>query len=227
MTEATHEAAQATPGHDDGQDATASPPPQTEAQTEAQAEAEGEPAPEFVPQWLTLADMAWRPGAREIAEVASSSHQPIVDAALLEATLRGQARDAWEQAQQDSADEAAARVREAIIQAEATICGYLAQRGYILPLPLPEGSAARPLLRGWARAIARYLLHIDRVALEDRDPIVRDWREALRMLELIASGRLSLGGDDALLRGQGASASDVRFQSVPSVFGREQLAYMR
>ena len=39
--------------------------------------------------YITPAELAERPGARELAQIASAEHQAVVEAALMDATLRG------------------------------------------------------------------------------------------------------------------------------------------
>lgn len=169
--------------------------------------------------YITHTALAERPGARELAQVASAEHRPIVDAALMDATLRYDDRSAWSVDEQTEADAALARIADAVAEADATIDGFLARRGYALPLePVPG------IVAGWSRAIARYLLHKSRISLESNDPIVRDYRDALRLLQLTADGKFSLGADDAVATG---SATDVRFDAPAPVFGRAQLKAFR
>lgn len=179
-------------------------------------------------RYITAAQLAERPGALELAQVACDAHRAIVPAQLMDDTLRGKDRSSWlataPEAVQE-ADAACCRIDEAIAQAQATIDGFLAQRGYVLPL-----ERVPPILTGWTRSIARYLLHQHRVGDDARDPIVRDWRDTLRLLELLAAGKFSLGADDAALRGaiSGQLASvDVRFVATPPVFGRQQMRGFR
>lgn len=170
--------------------------------------------------YVTSTALAERPGARELAQVASAEHRPIVDAELMDATLRGTDRSAWDAPSQSEADAALARIADAVAEADAMIDGFLARRGYALPL-----SPAPGIVAGWSRAIARYLLHKSRISLESNDPIVRDYRDALKLLQLTADGKFSLGADDAVATG--ASATDVRFDAPAPVFGRAQLKSFR
>jgi phage gp36-like protein len=164
-------------------------------------------------QYITAAALAERPGARELAQVATAEHQRMVPFELMEATLRGTDRSSWTADQVAVADDALRRIEDAVSQAESIIDGYLARRGYPLPLsPAPE------LVTGWTRDIARYLLHKDRGGKEDTDPIVRAYRDALKFLELIAAGKFSLGAADPIT--SNPDQLDVRFQSSPSVFDR-------
>ncbi|MGK4362095.1 gp436 family protein [Ectopseudomonas chengduensis] len=165
-------------------------------------------------QYITADQLAERPGARELAQVATAAHMAIVPAELMEATLRGADRSIWTAPQVASADDALQRIEDAVRQAEGLVDGYLARRGYGLPLsPVPE------LVTGWVRDIARYLLHKDRQGREDNDPIVRAYRDALKFLELIAQGKFSLGALDPIQNNP--STIDVRFDSAPSVFDRK------
>lgn len=169
--------------------------------------------------YITNTALAERPGARELAQVATPEHAPIVDAALMDVTLRAGDRAAWRSDEQALADAALARIADAVAEAGAVIDGFLARRGYRLPLsPVPTVVAA------WCRTIARYLLHKSRRSLERDDPIVRDYRDALRLLELTAAGKFSLGADDAVANSHG---TDVRFAGDATVFGRDQLQSFR
>ena len=49
--------------------------------------------------YITTTELAERPGARELAQLASADAQPVSDFALMDATLRGQDRSAWTPAQ--------------------------------------------------------------------------------------------------------------------------------
>lgn len=171
-------------------------------------------------QYITAAALAERPGARELAQVATAEHVRMVPPELMEATLRGADRSSWTADQVTVADDALRRIEEAVSQAESVIDGYLARRGYPLPLsPVPD------LVTGWARDIARYLLHKDRGGKEDSDPIVRAYKDALKFLALTAEGKFSLGGNDPIATAP--DLADVRFESSPSVFSRDQLKAFR
>ncbi|MBI1626954.1 gp436 family protein [Comamonas suwonensis] len=170
--------------------------------------------------YITPIDLAERPGAKELAEVATPEHKRIVDTALMDATLRGGDRSSWTAEDQADADAAMARIQDAVAEADALIDGFLAKRGYTLPLaPVPK------LVTGWSRSIARYLLHKSRISMESNDPIVRDYRDALKLLQLTADGKFSLGADDTVATG--GSSTDVRFSFAEPVFGRKQLNSFR
>lgn len=171
-------------------------------------------------QYITAVQLAERPGARELAQVATAEHVRVVPSALMEATLRGGDRSGWSADEVAAADDALQRIEDAVRQAESLIDGYLARRGYALPLdPVPE------LVTGWARDIARYLLHKDRGGKEDSDPIVRAYRDALKFLELTATGKFSLGAVDPIT--SNPNNLDVRFETADNVFSRDQLRSFR
>ncbi len=176
--------------------------------------------------YITTAELADRPGAREIAQVASTALQAGRDDALMDATLRGTDRSAWTPEQIALADAALARVQDAVAEAGALIDGFVAQGGHALPLTLPPSSAGKSVLTAWARAITRYLLNQSRITDEAKDPVARDYRDALRMLGLVAQGKFSLGAADPAASGA-ASATDVRFSAAAPVFGRAQLQAFR
>lgn len=165
--------------------------------------------------YVTLLQLAEVPGALELAQVASTSHEAIVDAELMDLTLRGGDRSAFDAPSIAAADEAKARIEQVITETDGLINGYIGGR-YALPL------ASVPLvLSTWARAIARYKLHPYREGEERSDPIVRDYRDALKFLQLVADGKFSLGVEDP---GQApSSAGDVRIVPGHKAFGREFL----
>ena len=176
--------------------------------------------------YITPAELAERPGAQEIAQTASLAHQMVRDAALMDATLRGLDRSAWTPEQIAAADAALARVLDAVAEAGALIDGHLVQRGYTLPLNLPAGSAGRSMVTVWARTITRYFLNKDRMTDESKDPVARDYRDALRLLGQLAAGKFSLGAEDPAATVNTAH-TDVRFDGSPAVFNRAQLRAFR
>jgi phage gp36-like protein len=134
---------------------------------------------------------------QELAEATTPENQPTIEFDLMDATLRGSDRSAWPAGEVAIADVALARIETALADADATINGYLAMRKprpYPLPLdPVPG------IVSVWARQIARYLLLQDRFGTrEETDPVIRDYRSALRFLEFVREGKFSLGVDDPL-----------------------------
>lgn len=157
--------------------------------------------------YVSHQQLAERPGALELAQVASDAHAAdLVDGALMEATLRGADRDAWDEGARAHADRALVRIDDAVADADATIDGFLSRAGYTLPLaPVPGIVAA------WSRDIARYLLHKDRIADDRADPIARAYRDAMKLLRDTADGKFSLGLNDpqAPAPGGGAAVYDA------------------
>ena len=131
--------------------------------------------------YVTFEMLADAPGARELAEVATPEHEHVCDADKLDHLLRGGDWDTADVAQAQAwnrAEDALRVIAAAQTSADALIDGYLAKKGYRLPLdPCPS------LVSQWARSIVRYLLHKDRRTLDDRDPICRNYRDALRLLQ--------------------------------------------
>lgn len=169
--------------------------------------------------YLTPAQLAERPGARELAQVASERHEAPVAPDLMEATLRGTDRTAWTAPQIAAADAALARIQEAAGEADSLIDGFLVGRDYSLPLsPVPT------LVTGWARAITRYKLHQERISDPQTDPIARDYRDALALLALVQQGKFHLGAGDPVAT---PAVLEVDFESEPTVFGRDQLRNFR
>ncbi|CAM5384734.1 gp436 family protein [Rhodanobacter lindaniclasticus] len=147
--------------------------------------------------YATLVQLADAKLTRELAQVATPENAAIIDDALMEASLRGEDRSSWPADQIALADDALVHISQAITAADSVIDGYLRNRkpvAYTLPLnPVPG------LVSVWSRWIARYLLHKDRVGTrEETDPVVRDYQEALKFLQLTADGKFSLGADDPL-----------------------------
>lgn len=147
--------------------------------------------------YVTLAQLADAKLTRELAQVATPDSAPVIDDALMETSLRGGDRSAWPVDQVAIADEALTTIASAIANADSVIDGYLRNRkpvAYAVPLaPVPS------IVAVWSRWIARYLLHKDRVnTAEATDPVVRDYKEALKFLQLTADGKFSLGADDPL-----------------------------
>jgi len=178
--------------------------------------------------YITLAELAERPGARELSQVATPEFKPVVDPALMDATLRGTDRSSWDAERIAVADDAARRISDAVAEGDAVIDGFLVQRGYRVPMDPPPTGATKSMLTAWSRSIARYLLHKHRITEGTKDPIVRDYEDALKLLGLMAQGRFSLGANDPTQTGaEGGFNPDVRFEGAPPVFGRDQLRKFR
>ncbi len=134
---------------------------------------------------------------RELAQAATPERMIIPADAVMDIVLRGQDTTGQDADQVAAAQAALVVVQNALANADGLIDGYLRlrkPRPYPVPLnPVPE------IVEVWARWIARYLLHKDRYGTEEKsDPVVRDYREAIRLLELVRDGKFSLGLDDPL-----------------------------
>lgn len=147
--------------------------------------------------YCTPAQLADDKLTRELAQLCTPDRYAVIADDLMEATLRGTSRSAFDPDDIAVADLALAHVNKALTDADGVIDGYLSLRKptpYTLPLsPVPG------IVTGWARAIARYKLNKDRVGTrEESDPVVRDYRDAIRFCELTRDGKFSLGADDPL-----------------------------
>jgi len=142
-----------------------------------------------------------------------------IDPALLAALIAGEPTGAWPPVDVDAAGAAVASITRYCAQADAEVDARLAQRGY----PLPQDAVRFPVLTVWARAIARYHLNRNRDKTDEaRGRIERDYRDALRALDAVAAGTLSLGAGDPLA-GAGADDGAVRIASQPRMFDRRSL----
>lgn len=151
---------------------------------------------------------------QELAELYS------VEPPLLAAVIAGDSTAAWTPSEVASALAAVASIERFAQQATAEVEARLAQRGY----PLPMNPLQFQVLVVWTRAIARYHLHRQRDrTTEETGRIERDYRDAQRALDLVASGKLSLGADDPLVPVVDADGGAVRASSQPRMFSRSSL----
>ncbi len=169
--------------------------------------------------YITHAQLNERPGALELSQVATALHERAVPAELMEAALTGGDTSSWSADEIARAQDAIQRIDDAVADAVAVIDGYLAKRGYLPLDPVP------PMVSVWCRAITRYYLHQNNSGTDDKDPIVRDYKDALRFLQLTADGKFSLGADDTVENSP--NAVEIQIDSDPKVFGRDQLKAFR
>ncbi len=164
--------------------------------------------------YLVAADLESMPGALEIAQVATPSHLDVPPVELMRLTLIGGDRTEYASDQVAAADAALARVAATIADAEQIVDGYIGAR-YALPLsPVP------PICKSWVRALVRYALNQSRISDERTDPIARDRRDAIRVLESVAAGKFSLGASDPVVN---SSGGDVQFVTPGRVFTADTL----
>lgn len=100
-------------------------------------------------------------------------------------------------------------LNRALDDADAEINGYLAAR-YVLPL-----ASTPQLLVGMATDIARYRLYRDQVT----ETVEKRYKAAVKILENIAAGKISLGLDAAATPAQ--VSDGVQFGTSTRVFGRD------
>lgn len=141
--------------------------------------------------------------------------------ALLKAAIAGENLSGWDAEDQLSALEALQAIDDRITQATGEVDARLARRGY----PLPMDPAQFPVLVSWTRAIARYHLHPQREGTQETTGrIERDYRNAIRALDQIAEGKLSLGANDPTLAQDENAGAQVT--GNPRRFSRESLGCM-
>lgn len=169
--------------------------------------------------YLTPLHLAEKPGARELAQVATPEHRAVVDAVLMDKTLRGQDRTGYAADEIARADEALARIAAVMLETDQLMDAHLALR-----LALPVDPVPLVLTR-IARAIVRYELHKDRVTDPKTDPVARDYYDAMRLLEGIRDGKVSVGANDPV--SAESPALDVRIESGRKAFGGRELSAFR
>lgn len=143
--------------------------------------------------YITLLNLAERPGLIELSQTVAQDGEIPVSSDLLSAIIHEQDTSSWSTDDVAAAHATISRITESINDSEAEINGFLRQRGHKLPL-----TVVPRLLTDWARIIVRYKLHRNRVSDEKNDPIVRDYKQVLGFLKMVAEGKYSLGIDDAL-----------------------------
>lgn len=143
--------------------------------------------------YITLLNLAERPGLIELSQTVAQDGEIPVSSDLLSAIIHEQDTSSWSTDDVAAAHATISHITESINDSEAEINGFLRQRGHKLPL-----TVVPRLLTDWARIIVRYKLHRNRVSDEKSDPIVRDYKQVLGFLKMVAEGKYSLGIDDAL-----------------------------
>lgn len=168
--------------------------------------------------YLTPAQLIDGPGRlQELAELFE------LNLDLLRATIAPTDRTDWTAPELAAADAALVTIYREISTAGAEIDSRLVMRGYALP----ADPVAYPNLTVWARAIARYHLHPQRDRTDDGHSfrIERDYREALKTLDLIAAGKLGLGAGDVIASPLPSDAGSGPLAVAPGrLFDRASLA---
>lgn len=151
--------------------------------------------------YVSYIQLAERPGALELSQQASPDFGEFVSVKLMDATLRDADRSSWTDEETAQADLALVRIDEAVADADALIDGYLQRGGYNTPL-----TDVPTLVVQWSRSITRYLLHRGLVTKSgEADPVLRDYNNALKMLQQVANGQLMLGVKQLEASGFGGS----------------------
>ena len=169
--------------------------------------------------YVTRAQLAQgQRAAEELAQVFG-----VASAELMLATIAGTDRTAWTADEIAVADQALADIDQAIVYADGEVDARLSRRGYPLPLVNPERFT---VLTVWARSIARYWIQLQRdMNTEQTGRIERDYRDALKALQLVADGKLGLGAGDPLAPPTpGGASSGPEVCAPPRVFDRHTLA---
>lgn len=159
---------------------------------------------------ITPADLLTPHGARELAQLASPEGHAVLEAALLEATLRGTDRSAWSAEELALADQAAETIGLACAFANALLGRIGAGRTL--------SDTEQTLLSGYARDVARYQLYDD-AKLPEEHPVRLRYRDAVRFVERVASGLESLGQTVLGSAGSPASVAPTRTFSADSLSG--------
>lgn len=164
--------------------------------------------------YITPAQLATGPEAlQELSQLLG-----VADQDLLLATINGSDRTAWTVDEIAAADAALATLEAYIERADSEINARLSHRGYSVPM----SAESFPILMVWAAAITRY--HLARMrdrTSEETGRVERDYRDALRALQMVADGKLSLGAGDPLAAAQQTAA--VHVTSNPRIMTRESL----
>lgn len=147
--------------------------------------------------YCTLIQLADAKLARELAQAATPERMRVPADVVMDAVLRDADTSNFDPEDVAAAQAARVVVERALKSAAGLIDGYLRMRKpvpYTVPLsPVPEVVAV------WAQWIARYMLHKERFGTEERtDPVVRDYKEAIRLLQEVRDGKFSLGDEDPL-----------------------------
>ncbi|AVP97905.1 DUF1320 domain-containing protein [Ahniella affigens] len=143
--------------------------------------------------YLTAADIAVLRDPEKVAQLCTPSHLAVVPAELMRLTLTGGARAGYPTDAIDAADAAFATVSAELAATEQLVDGYLAGR-YVLPLsPVPG------VLKGWVLDIVWFRLLGDRIGKPSEDSAALRYRDALRFLEQVRDGKLSLGASDPVV----------------------------
>ena len=160
-------------------------------------------------RYASAKDLIDRFDAQELAQLAVPKEHVSIDAGLLQKTVAGGNRAAFKAAEIKAADAALVKINRALADATSEINAHLLGR-YQLPLEqTPE------VIKLKCADIARYLLHDD----HPTDQVKQRYEDAMRYLQKVASGQISLGisQDNTAPK----TARTVQFVPGPRVFSRK------
>lgn len=136
--------------------------------------------------YLTRVDLLERVSTKELAELATRDHHPVVDVSLLDAVMRGDPTDGYTAAEIAIAIDARTRIDRALADAAALIDGYLKAR-YALPL-----ITVPTVLKRVACDVTRYYLMDQRAT----DEVRQRYEAQVKLLAAIERGQFSLGAEE-------------------------------
>ena len=159
--------------------------------------------------YATATDLLNQFSAEEIAQRADRGMPRLVTADMLKTAAAAGDMSGYTADEQAAAAAALALINEKLLDAESMVNGYLATR-YQVPL-----ATVPRLVMGAACDIARYALYDD-LATEQ---IGQRHKDAVKLLESIGAGRISLGIDTSGNKPTGTSGAQI--ESAGKVFGRD------
>jgi phage gp36-like protein len=163
--------------------------------------------------YVTPANLADGPDAlKELSELFG------VDAAVLGVVIAAGDTSSYDPADVTAAQDALASVERYCALAQTEVDSRLQVRGYALPMDATQF----PVLTVWSRSIVRY--HLNRMrdrTTEEQGRVERDYRDAIKALDLVAAGKLSLGAGDPLFEADAANDALVQIESDGNVFSRK------
>jgi phage gp36-like protein len=162
--------------------------------------------------YITPAQLIERFSPEELAQRAAPEGTRV-SGELFVLTVSGGDRSAYSEDEISAADQALNRVSKVVEDACALIDGYVETR---LTMPLPE---VPRLLLQIAGDVFRYLIYDDQLDVESI--IERRYRNAIKLLEQIRDGKLSVGAPIEDETGGNADSAEVR--TPGRIFSRETL----
>lgn len=160
--------------------------------------------------YATQTDMISRFDAEELAQRADRSIPRLVTGAMLKTAAAGGSMSGYTQPEQDATAAALVVITGKLVDADATIDGYLSGR-----YGVPMASAPR-LIVGYACDLARYALYDDMAT----EQITNRYKDAIKALDAISKGVISLGVDGATSPAP-ASGGAAQMESTAPVFSRQ------